>query len=413
MSREDLVENLGTIARSGTGRFLEQLSGEQDHDLKLIGQFGVGFYSVFMVADRVVVQTRKAGEEQGWLWGSDGRSGYTVQEAAGPLPRGTSVTLHLKADAKEFLDSWKIREIVRTYSDHIGIPIIFEHRPKAGDTKTNLGEPQQINEASAIWTRPKAEITDEQYKEFYHHVAHAFDEPFARVHFAAEGTLSYTALLFVPSHAPVRPARPQAPPRREALRPSGVHHLGPGSADAALPALRLGRGRLRGPAAQCQPRDPAARCGDRQDAQGPGPAPAGRAGGEGQARGRRRRSAQDRELRQVVGAVRRGSEGRPLRGRRQSAQAAGARPLPQHARPGLDQPRRLCGTDEGRPGGDLLHQRREPHRPAHQPAARAGAGQGRRGAAARRPGRRVLAAGGQELPEPRSALTDPRRGRPV
>jgi molecular chaperone HtpG len=202
MSREDLVENLGTIARSGTGRFLEQLSGEQDHDLKLIGQFGVGFYSVFMVADRVVVQTRKAGEEQGWLWASDGRSGYTVQEAGSPLPRGTSVTLHLKADAKEFLDSWKIRQIVRTYSDHIGIPIILEHRPKAGDSKTNLGEPQQINEASAIWTRPKSEITDEQYKEFYHHVAHAFDDPFARVHFTAEGTLSYTALLFVPTQKP-------------------------------------------------------------------------------------------------------------------------------------------------------------------------------------------------------------------
>jgi molecular chaperone HtpG len=202
MDREDLVENLGTIARSGTGRFLEQLSGERDHDLKLIGQFGVGFYSVFMVADRVVVQTRRAGEEQGWLWASDGRNGYTVQEAPNPLPRGTAVTLHLKADAKEFLDSWKIRQIVRTYSDHIGIPIILEHRPKAGDTKTNLGEPQQINEASAIWTRPKGEISDEQYKEFYHHVAHAFDDLFARVHFTAEGTLSYTALLFVPSSRP-------------------------------------------------------------------------------------------------------------------------------------------------------------------------------------------------------------------
>ncbi|MGE3293453.1 MAG: molecular chaperone HtpG [Geminicoccaceae bacterium] len=202
MSREDLVENLGTIARSGTGRFLEQLSGEQEHDVRLIGQFGVGFYSVFMVADQVVVQSRKAGEEQGWLWASDGRNGYSIREADAPLPRGTSVTLHMKADAKELLDSWKIRQIVRTYSDHIGIPIVLEHRPKAGDTKTNLGEPQQINEASAIWTRPKAEITDEQYKEFYHHVAHAFDEPFARVHFTAEGTLSYTALLFVPSQKP-------------------------------------------------------------------------------------------------------------------------------------------------------------------------------------------------------------------
>ena len=202
MDRDDLVENLGTIARSGTARFLQQLSGDRDRDLKLIGQFGVGFYSVFMVADKVVVQTRKAGEEKGWLWASDGRTGYTVQEAEGSLPRGTAITLHLKADAKEFLDPWKIRQIVRTYSDHIGIPILLESRPKAGDTKTNLSEPQQINEASAIWTRPKSEITDEQYKEFYHHVAHAFDEPFARLHFTAEGVLSYTALLFVPGSRP-------------------------------------------------------------------------------------------------------------------------------------------------------------------------------------------------------------------
>lgn len=202
MDRDDLIENLGTIARSGTARFLQQLSGDRDRDLKLIGQFGVGFYSVFMVADKVVVQTRKAGDEQGWLWASDGRTGFTVKEAEANLPRGTAITLHLKPDAKEFLDSWKIRQIVRTYSDHIGIPILLETRPKPGDTKTNLAEPTQINEASAIWTRPKGEISDEQYKEFYHHVAHAFDDPFARLHFTAEGVLSYTALLFVPSSRP-------------------------------------------------------------------------------------------------------------------------------------------------------------------------------------------------------------------
>jgi molecular chaperone HtpG len=202
MDREDLCENLGTIARSGTAKFLGQISGDRDKDLKLIGQFGVGFYSVFMVADKIVVQTRKAGEEQGWLWASDGRSGYTVQEAPAATPRGTAITLHLKGDAKDFLDPWKIRQIVRTYSDHIGIPIVLEVRPKPGDTKTNLSEPEQINQASAIWTRPKSEISEEQYKEFYHHVAHAFDEPFARLHFAAEGVLSYTALLFVPGMRP-------------------------------------------------------------------------------------------------------------------------------------------------------------------------------------------------------------------
>jgi molecular chaperone HtpG len=202
MGRDELVENLGTVARSGTARFLQQLSGDTSKDIKLIGQFGVGFYSVFMVADRVVVQSRKAGEDVSWIWASDGRTGYTVKEAESTGPRGTAVTLHLKGDAKEFLDGSKLRQIVRTYSDHIAIPIILETRPKPGDTKTSLQEPAQINEASALWSRPKSEITDEQYREFYHHVAHAFDEPFARVHFTAEGTLSYTGLLFVPSSRP-------------------------------------------------------------------------------------------------------------------------------------------------------------------------------------------------------------------
>jgi len=201
MSREDLVENLGTVARSGTARFLDQLSGDKDRDLRLIGQFGVGFYSVFMVADKVVVQSRKAGEAASWIWASDGRTGFTVTEAETTGPRGTAVTLHMKADAKEFLDSWRVQSVVRTYSDHIAIPILLEVRPKPGDTKTKQ-EPTQVNEASALWTRPKAEITDEQYREFYHHVAHAFDEPFARVHFTAEGALSYAALLFVPSQRP-------------------------------------------------------------------------------------------------------------------------------------------------------------------------------------------------------------------
>ena len=202
MDRDDLIENLGTVARSGTARFLEQLSGDKSRDVSLIGQFGVGFYSAFMVADRVAVRSRKAGEDATWLWASDGRSGYTVQEADEPGPRGTSITLHLKADTKDLLDEWRIRDTVRTYSDHIGLPIILESRPKPGDTKTNLKEPQQINEASALWTRPKAEISDEQYKEFYHHVGHGFDEPFARIHFTAEGMLSYTGLLFVPTQRP-------------------------------------------------------------------------------------------------------------------------------------------------------------------------------------------------------------------
>ena len=201
MDRDELVANLGTVARSGTARFLDQLSGDRSRDLKLIGQFGVGFYSAFMVADRVVVQARRAGETQGWRWASDGRTGFTVEEADEPLPRGVAVSLHLKEDAGEFLSEWRLRDIVRTYSDHIALPIMLETVPKAGDTKTK-SEPEQINAASALWARPRSEITDDQYKELYHHVAHSFDDPFARVHFSAEGALTYTGLLFVPGRKP-------------------------------------------------------------------------------------------------------------------------------------------------------------------------------------------------------------------
>ncbi len=202
MNREDLVANLGTIARSGTARFLEALEKGGKEGLDLIGQFGVGFYAAFMVADRVVVLSRKAGEERGWIWASDGRTGFSVTEAEERPPRGTAVTLHLKEDAKEFLDPERIEAIVRRYSDHITFPILLEVRPKPGDTKTKRQEPRQINSASALWTRPRNEITEEQYREFYHHVAHAFDDPWLRIHFTAEGVLSYTALLFVPALRP-------------------------------------------------------------------------------------------------------------------------------------------------------------------------------------------------------------------
>ncbi len=215
MDRDELAANLGTIARSGTARFVQELTGDRAQDLKLIGQFGVGFYSVFMVADRVVVRSTRAGQSRGWVWASDGRSGYSIKEDDQPLPRGTAVTLHLKEDAKEFLDEARIREIVRTYSDHVAFPIVLEAKPRPGDTRTKAHEPQQINSASALWARPRSEIGEEQYREFYHHVAHSFDDPFARIHFTAEGTLSYTALLFVPS---TRPFDLYDPKRRHGVR---------------------------------------------------------------------------------------------------------------------------------------------------------------------------------------------------
>jgi molecular chaperone HtpG len=207
MSRDELVENLGTIARSGTQRFVTELSGNSAKDLNLIGQFGVGFYSAFMVAGEVEVISRKAGEEHAWHWRSDGRSGFAVEEAmAEAAPRGTAVILHLRDDAKEFLDGFRLRQIARSYSDHIAVPILLQGEKQAdGETKEDAAEPkapEQINQASALWTRPKSEITDEQYKEFYHHVAHAFDEPWARLHVQAEGVVSYQALLFVPGSRP-------------------------------------------------------------------------------------------------------------------------------------------------------------------------------------------------------------------
>ena len=206
MSRDELADNLGTIARSGTQRFVTELSGDSARDLKLIGQFGVGFYSAFMVADRVEVVARKAGEEHGWRWQSDGRSGFTVEEMPSAPPRGTSVILHLRDDAKEFLDPYRLRQVVRSYSDHIAVPILLQGEAKSdGEAKA----PEQINEANALWTRPKAEITDEQYKEFYHHVAHAFDDPWARLHVQAEGVVSYQALLFVPATRPLDLYDPQ------------------------------------------------------------------------------------------------------------------------------------------------------------------------------------------------------------
>ena len=198
MNREDLVQNLGTIASSGTLKFVEQLQQSGDSDkASLIGQFGVGFYAAFVVADKVEVETRKAGESQGYRWISDGRGEFTIEETDEAPARGTRVRLTLKEGEEEFLEDQRIRNIVQTYSDHIAIPILLGER---ADDEGN--GPDQLNTASALWTRPKSEITDQQYTEFYHHVAHAMDEPWLRLHFKAEGKLEYTCLLFVPSQQP-------------------------------------------------------------------------------------------------------------------------------------------------------------------------------------------------------------------
>jgi molecular chaperone HtpG len=191
MSRDELIAELGTIARSGTGAFLDQLTGDEAKDVTLIGQFGVGFYSVFMVADKVEVVSRKAGDETAWRWASDGAGEFTVAEAE-RAGRGTSVVVHLAKSEKRWLEPETIRGIVKTYSDHIALPIVLVE----GDSET------PVNQASALWTRPKKDITDEQYKEFYHHAGHAFDDPWLTVHYKVEGKIEYAVLLFVPSATP-------------------------------------------------------------------------------------------------------------------------------------------------------------------------------------------------------------------
>jgi len=192
MNREALVEDLGTIARSGSSAFLDQLSGENSKDVALIGQFGVGFYSCFMVADKVEVVSRRAGEDTAWRWTSDGQGQFTIGEAEKET-RGTRITLHLKKDALEFLEPSRLRHVVTTYSDHISLPIRLVEEDKT----------ETVNQASALWTRQKKDITDEQYTEFYHHVGHAFDDPWMTLHWRAEGKIEYTGLLFIPSLRPM------------------------------------------------------------------------------------------------------------------------------------------------------------------------------------------------------------------
>jgi molecular chaperone HtpG len=187
MDHADLLDTLGTIAKSGTGAFLKALKAEEKDAPGLIGQFGVGFYSAFMVADRVDVLTRKAGAAEAWLWSSDGKGTFTVAPAERDGP-GTTVTLHLKKDAKEFADEARIRHIIKTYSEHIGVPVTLD-----GET---------LNTADALWTLPAKDITETQYAEFYRHAAHAFDKPWLVMHTQVEGNLNHTSLLFVPSTQP-------------------------------------------------------------------------------------------------------------------------------------------------------------------------------------------------------------------
>ena len=201
MNRDDLISNLGTIARSGTSNFMENMSGDTKKDVNLIGKFGVGFYSVFMVADKVQVLSRKAGDDKAYLWASDGIGEYTISDGE-KEKNGTQITLHIKKDAKEFLEVHRLKNIIKTYSDHIALPITLiskgENKEKKEEEKS-----EKVNDGMALWARQKSDITEEQDKEFYHHVAHAFDDPATTIHYKAEGKIEYTVLLFIPSQQPM------------------------------------------------------------------------------------------------------------------------------------------------------------------------------------------------------------------
>jgi molecular chaperone HtpG len=203
MSRDEVIANLGTIAKSGTREFFTKLSGDQQKDAHLIGQFGVGFYSAFIVADKVSVLTRRAGEktDQGVSWESDGGGEFSI-EMVDKVSRGTEITLHLREDQDDLLEGSRLRGIIRKYSNHIVQPILMQKEEWKDGKQEVLNEDETVNQASALWARSKNEITEEQYKEFYKHVGHDFDDPLAWTHARVEGRQEYTQLLYIPGHAP-------------------------------------------------------------------------------------------------------------------------------------------------------------------------------------------------------------------
>ena len=215
MSREEVITNLGTIAKSGTAEFLKNLTGDQKQDSQLIGQFGVGFYSSFIVADRVVVETRRAaaGVDEGVRWSCEGEADYQIEQIERPQ-RGTSITLHLKSEEQEFTNDWRLRSIVKKYSDHIAIPVQMLKpatppmpgvEDKADDIEDAEIVPEwdAVNDAQALWTKSRNDVSDEDYKEFYRHVSHDFAEPLAWSHNRVEGKQDYTSLLYIPGMAPM------------------------------------------------------------------------------------------------------------------------------------------------------------------------------------------------------------------
>ncbi len=221
MSREEVIENLGTIAKSGTKAFLESLGSDQVKDSQMIGQFGVGFYSAFIVADKVTVRSRAAGApvDEGVFWESAGEGEYTIADIE-KAERGTEITLHLRDDEKEYLDNWRLRSVISKYSDHIALPVEIEEKNEENGTVTW----EKINQAKALWTRSKSEISDEEYAEFYKHISHDYADPLTWSHNRVEGKQEYTSLLYVPSKAPFDLWNRDATARLETLCSTRIYY---------------------------------------------------------------------------------------------------------------------------------------------------------------------------------------------
>ena len=365
MNEEDLVENLGTIAKSGTRGFLSQLTGDAKKDSNLIGQFGVGFYSVFMVADSVDVTSRKAGDEKAWKWTSDGRGEFEITEDELDT-NGTKVVLHLNDDGKEYANRWQLQEIVKKYSDHIAFPIYLRYTKTEyddqGKEKGKEEKLEQINEASALWKQPKSELSDEDYKNFYKTISHETEDPLFWLHTKAEGTMEYTTLFYVPATAPFDMYQVDYRPGVK-LYVQRVF-ITDDEKELMPTYLRFLRGdhRQRGSAAERQPRDPPAEQGhdqhpDREREEVPRRAAAHRARGQG-------------ALHEVHRAVQPAAQGGALPGLRESRDARGARPIQEHARGGVDEPRGVQAAHARRSEGDLLHHRRRRADAAQLAAAR-------------------------------------------
>ena len=383
MTREEVAVNLGTIARSGTRQFFESLTGDSARDTQLIGQFGVGFYSSFIVSDQVTVTSRRAGRPaaEGVRWESSGEGEFTV-ETVDVESRGTEVVLQLRDGEDEFLDRYRLRSIVRKYSDHVSIPIVMPGEGK--DDEDEAKDEETINAATAMWTRNKSELSDDDYNGFYKHVAHDFEDPLAWVHSRIEGNLEYSLLLFVPARAPFdlwdrNVQRGVKLYVRRVFIMDDAEHL--------MPAyLRFVRGVIDSAdlPAQHLPRDPAG--------EPPDPVDPHRGGEAGARSPRRNGQGRIRQVREVLGHLRPGAQGRRGRGQPQPGPDREAPAVRIHPRSGgcADRlARRLRLTHEGRSEGHLLHHRRRlPHR-AQQPASRSVRQARPGGAAARRPHRRV------------------------